>query len=337
MSPPESEWFKVQTIPNAGRGVLASKRIPAGTLILNSQPAAAHVIFRQYRKEVCAFCFAYDRGRTLAVRENEVGKVFCSVECQAQWVLDQGDVGVAAWRELQRYVMLKRKFVLDFAGLAPVGAKPGLDVIRATWRDAEARRRAAMEGKGGKRGPKANANQSVDPDILGLFLSGLLYHAKYPDKWRDEVLCLAMDEEPYKSLTDLEAHSNAFAQLASILPAELSTSLNDNVCQVLTQAGSHNAFGIRSGSEDGEEYMGYSLYPAASYFNHSCSPNIVKKRVGREWEFSSARDIEVGEECCITYLGGDEKDLTVDERRTRLSDVWGFKCMCTRCSTEASR
>jgi len=83
--------------------------------------------------------------------------------------------------------------------------------------------------------------------------------------------------------------------------------------------------------------MGYSLYPEASYFNHSCSPNITKHRNGNCWEFLAAEDIRLGEQCCITYLGGDEKDLKVEERRARLREIWNFECMCSRCVAEASQ
>jgi hypothetical protein len=144
-----------------------------------------------------------------------------------------------------------------------------------------------------------------------------------------------MDEEPYRSHHDLEAHCQAFLQLYSLIPQELLGSCTSCVCRTLASAGSHNAFGIRAGSEDGEEYMGYGIYPSASYFNHSCSPNIIKRRLGRTWEFMAGRDIEKGEECCITYLGGDEEDLNVLERRARLSVVWNFECMCKRCTGEA--
>ncbi|KAK5705280.1 Histone-lysine N-methyltransferase set-6 [Elasticomyces elasticus] len=91
---------------------------------------------------------------------------------------------------------------------------------------------------------------------------------------------------------------------------------------------------MRSG-EDGEEYMGYAVYPSSSYFNHSCSPNVAKQRVGNAWRFWVIEDVRKGEQLCISYLGGDEKDLSVDERRARLAEVWGFVCECARCQSEA--
>lgn len=80
--------------------------------------------------------------------------------------------------------------------------------------------------------------------------------------------------------------------------------------------------------------MGWAIYPTASYFNHSCRPNINKRRIGSAWEFTTAESLPEGEQCCISYLGGDEKELTVTERRQRLKEAWGFTCMCQRCQHE---
>ena len=77
--------------------------------------------------------------------------------------------------------------------------------------------------------------------------------------------------------------------------------------------------------------MGYALYPSASYFNHSCKPNVAKVRVGNTWRFWVPKDVARGEQLCISYLGGDEKDLTTAERRVRLKDVWSFVCECEGC------
>ena len=342
MSPPSSDHFSVRAIPSSGRGVIASRSIPAGTVVLNSDAPAAHVIFRQYRKEVCAHCFEYDRGRTLPVRDNDTGKVYCTERCRERWLQGQGPLGVAAWQALHKFVQARGKALSNTDTIMATTAKPELDAINAAWREAESHAqlhspKSSTSSKGNKK-HQASANQSymrqLDPDILGLFLSGILFYHNHSETWQDDVCSLAIDEQPYKSTEDLEAHCNSFVQLRTMLPVELLPSCASTVCQTLVDGGSHNAFGIRAGSEDGEEYMGYALYPSASYFNHSCDPNLMKRRLGSTWEFMAARDIRDGEECCITYLGGDEKELSVVRRRSRLKEVWGFGCMCERCLRE---
>ncbi|KAM0722289.1 hypothetical protein Q7P37_001730 [Cladosporium fusiforme] len=347
--PPTSDIFTVQDIPGAGRGVLAQQPTPADTHVLTSPRPAAHVIFRQYRKEVCAHCFGYDRGRTLPVKDSDTGKVFCTEGCKQQWKEDEGSLGVEAWQGLETFVRSRSKAIVSTLSEHSVGAKPGEQAVLATWEEAEEiasmHRKARCSGASNS-GPGIKADkeyrkslhhvwtQLVDPDIMAYLLSGIIFHNQFPEQYESEVATLAMDPEPYKDNADLEAHCNAFLQLIATVPRALVPSCTTQVCQALSNAGSHNSFGIRAGGDDGEEYMGYSLYPEASYFNHSCAPNISKKRVGRQWQFQTARDVAGGEQLCITYLGGDEKDMTVKERRDRLKGVWGFECMCERCRQE---
>ncbi|KAK0284494.1 Histone-lysine N-methyltransferase set-6 [Friedmanniomyces endolithicus] len=286
MSPPTSDLFSVKTIPGAGRGIIANCEISKDTTVLNSEPPVAHVLFREYRKEVCAQCFLYDRGHHRPNIE----------EIDQRWKKAQGEA------------------------------------------DEHVRSRSdtsnALNDPGRKQAKRAVAS-SIDSDILGYLLSGILYHDQQPDRWREAVLTLAMHDEPYSTTHDLEAHCNSFAQLSSIMPVSLLRTCTVQICRALAAVSSHNAFGIRSGGEDGEEYMGYGVYPSASCFNHSCHPNVAKQRVGNVWRFWVTEDVRQEDELCISYLGGDEKDLNVRQRRGHLQEVWGFVCECARCQREA--
>lgn len=332
MTVPDSDLIKVSNIQNAGRGVIASKSISKDTIILQSERPVAHVIFSEYRKEVCAQCFFYDLGRKLPVRNNDTGKFFCSADCERQWLDWEGELGSAAWTALHTHVQSKRK-ASDSDKVMLLEGKPDPQAIQDAWTHTEfVRQRGSF--------PKGNMNAhvprtgSVNVNEMSYFLSATLCFYRHPDKWRKDVLNLAMDPTPYADRLDLQTHCNSFIQLASIIPSQLKSCCTVELYQELMSATSHNSFGIRAGSDDGEEYMGYALYPDASYFNHSCSPNVAKKRVGATWEFRAFKDIVGGEECCITYLGGDEDDLTVTARRARLKMHWGFECMCERCVGE---
>ena len=79
------------------------------------------------------------------------------------------------------------------------------------------------------------------------------------------------------------------------------------------------------------ENLGSAMYPSASYFNHSCEPNVLKIRQGRTVQFVASRDVSKGEELCISY-GHTEREVT--ERRQMLRDWWGFQCDCIRCKRE---
>ncbi|TKA62034.1 hypothetical protein B0A55_10885 [Friedmanniomyces simplex] len=344
MSPPTADLFSVETIPGAGRGILASCYIPKDTIVLTGEPPAAHVLFREYRKEVCAQCFLYDRGRTLRVKDHDTGKVFCSASCQQKWVDHTGELGDGAWQDLHHFIHAKSKGGKEASGISLTDHRPDVGEIDGGWSQAKAeadvRMRKAIDGAsrppGRKQTKAAVASSTIDPDILGYLLSGILAHHQQPNQWREDVLALAMHKEPYTTTHDLEAHCTSFVHLSGIMPVELHESCTIEVCRALAAVSSHNAFGIRSGSEDGEEYMGYALYPSASYFNHSCDPNVAKQRVGNAWRFWVVRDVQQGEELCISYLGGDEKDLNVRQRRAHLREVWGFACECARCRREAT-
>jgi SET domain-containing protein len=73
------------------------------------------------------------------------------------------------------------------------------------------------------------------------------------------------------------------------------------------------------------------MYPSASYFNHSCDPNIAKVRQGRTVLFVTSKEVQAGDELCISY-GHTERP--VEERRRVLRDWWGFSCNCSRCISE---
>lgn len=340
MSPPNSSLIGVASVPNAGRGIIAKAAIPVGTLIHTSRNPAAHVIFWQYRKEVCATCFLYDRGRRLPVRLNAVGKVFCSDSCQKIWLERHGHAGSEAWKTVHDFVQKKSKCISNNHSLPALTPRPTEDEIARTWTEAEVttkaiRHKRASESKKDITASNPPWTHVVDPDILSYLLTGLLYYHDKPQDYSSTVLELAMDPIPYRSVPDLEAHANSYLQLIFILPVDLVKNLSPSLCQTLISAAAHNSFGIRSGSSDGDEYLGYGLYPDASYFNHSCEPNLSKTRVGNVWEFRVLRDVVEGDECCITYLGGDEKDMTVLERRGRLKMHWGFQCECHRCQKES--
>ncbi|KAK3071621.1 Histone-lysine N-methyltransferase set-6 [Teratosphaeriaceae sp. CCFEE 6253] len=342
MSLPTSDLFEVQAIADAGRGVVASRPLARDTVVLASGSPAVHVIFRAYRKEVCAQCFLYDRGRTLPVRDNTTDKVFCSAACQQRWVVRTGEVGVKAWQNLRGLTQEKRKARCDTATVPPTGGRPNGHDIARHWAkaDADARPRTTATKDTTHPGPKKtdprHVRRAATPDVLAYLLSGVLAHYQQPRQWQEEVLALAVHAEPYTDTDDLEAHCNSYVQLASILPGELLGSCTASTCQALAGVTSHNAFGIRSGSEEGEEYLGYALYPPASYFNHSCSPNVAKKREGGAFSFWMSEDVQDRDQLCISYLGGDEKHLSLAERRERLNDVWGFDCGCERCRRETS-
>ncbi|KAF9396812.1 hypothetical protein BGX21_009403 [Mortierella sp. AD011] len=102
----------------------------------------------------------------------------------------------------------------------------------------------------------------------------------------------------------------------------ITLSIDNNLFRTILYAEVANSFGIRDASD---ELLGFAVFPRACFFNHSCRPNIEKKRrqggKARQMEYWSTCVIEKGEECCISY-GDISKGRA--ERMSRLEDIQYF-------------
>lgn len=73
------------------------------------------------------------------------------------------------------------------------------------------------------------------------------------------------------------------------------------------------------------------LYDVASFFNHSCLPNVLTYLEGGTLHCVASRKIEEGEILCIDY-GNFSKEITQDDRQKYLdTGDWCFMCNCLRC------
>lgn len=379
---PESDHYVLQVTDSAGRAVFARRDVKPGTQILStsdeakqSQSPTVHVIQRPYRREVCAQCFAYDRGREWKCRLGDAGVVFCTIECQRRWEGESGQLGLAAHQAVEGAIkkQLKRgghaqddlffndhlpsePFVSAWRSAGLVGNQ--ISAIRTEEKPSKANLRLLRTAEGA----------STDADILAYILSAVLEAHKrsttaatvvddddglpngsgmpgmymvstlFPD-----MMALADDPAVYAGNYSSSMWINAYHLLVAILPIPLLQFLQPALCHEIASRASHNAFSIRpAGTTDGEqsgEFLGWGVWPEASFFNHSCRPNVRKERVGRVWVFTVSEGIDgdvvrQGEQLCITYLGGDERDLGVLERRKKLKDEWGFDCQCQKCAEE---
>jgi len=91
-----------------------------------------------------------------------------------------------------------------------------------------------------------------------------------------------------------------------------------------------NMFGIWG---DAGECLGYGVYPRASFFNHSCWPNVTfyKNKTKRSpyLDFVTVYAIPKDTEVCISYIDISEG---LKPRRHTLKDKYFFHCECDRCS-----
>lgn len=330
---PQSQLFSIRETPGAGRGVFATKNIARGTEVHVADDLSAHVLFREYRNEVCWQCFSYDRGRKLPIRDPDHGLAFCSEGCQRKWNGRHDRECLQAWRQLEIQVKKSGSNTDEFAG----AVRPGPAEIESKWRAAEQtvkQLRGAPQQHRSKKELAGLVAASADAgrfsaDVVSFQLNAVLARHMDPGQW-PAILALEEDTRPYSSATDLDRHIASYCFLALALPEELARIASAEMLGTVKGREVRNSFGIRSLDDDGCEFFGWGVWPSASYFNHNCDPNTDKERVGRTWVFRAKRDIAAGEEICISYLGKDMGILR-EERTALLKKTWGFDCICQRC------
>lgn len=341
------DTFEIKEAYGAGRGVFATRDLPAQTVVLETDLIPAWVINKEYKKEVCFNCFTYERGRTLKARDSKTGHYFCSSNCQIEWRSTAPAIAIDAWECMHKFLGTKVKG--SKAGLqnghqdhVPASAiiRPDAEDVKEAWNAISSTAHFIREARNGsaakphRRAVAAALAISPSPDQMTLLISGCLTHHNDPKSW-EAMMDLTPDESPYTSKADLDSHINSYLQMLAICPVELLPSITAQNCLEIPTRDSHNSFGIRSLDDNGAEFFGFAIWPYASYFNHSCDPLLNKRRSGRQWSFWLDREVKRGDELFISYLGGDEKELDVTERRRRTNGTWNFECACTLCCKEA--
>lgn len=192
---PQSPLFHVKQTPDAGRGVFASADISAGTVLLEADDLSTSTIHRDYRKEVCAFCFAYDRGVNWPIREAAAGFSFCAEECRLQWRAFVRDDGLQAYEAIETLSKKKKQqqqqqqqLNEDSKTLEDI---PTVQEIEQAWADAStegslltAARTSPRPSKLEKRALREALEVAVEPSVLSYLLSGVLTAARVPeDRW----------------------------------------------------------------------------------------------------------------------------------------------------------
>jgi hypothetical protein len=351
MSWPTSSLFVVQETPTSGRGVFATQLIPTGTQLLACPDLVYGLVFREYRREVCNWCFRYEQGDILPIRENRAALVWCTEECKDDWMEAHGTSGIDAYAAVEDLARKQAKMVVKEEDEATSQSSTGSTVtppiqptpeeIDTAWDLAETTadliRSARYSNKPSKPQRKATAQAlslKLDSILINHAISSLIACRSHPSAWQT-VQDLYASPQPYISAPQLQTHLTTYFQLLALLPLDLLPFCTRSTLITAIDRDAHNSFGIRSLDDDASEMFGYGTWPSASYWNHACSPNILKRRVGRTWTFVTSREIKQGEELCITYLGGEEEELGVRERREMLWKAWKFVCGCTRCKAES--
>lgn len=77
--------------------------------------------------------------------------------------------------------------------------------------------------------------------------------------------------------------------------------------------------------------LGLGLYQILAFINHSCEPNCVAVFNGPTCQIRSIRNVEKGEELCISYT---ELMRPHTIRQKELQEQYYFDCACSSCLKE---
>ncbi|RCK55604.1 putative protein lysine methyltransferase SET6 [Candida viswanathii] len=352
-----SPWFDVQKTKYGGRGCFATGSIPKGSVIHRSSTPVGFTIAKPFKKEVCTTCFEYDYGSTMKSKiskksgKNTCSIFFCSDECAEKFTQD--DVNEVL---LNNLIAVEKNYLQGLTK-PEVELKEPKDLEKeyleewdkvSTW---ESKLDAMKPTKRQNMIPRIDDSEYLEIKyVIGVLFNMYKCHGArisnydFPELKPDEtnqvemVLFDLLYSSEYEKVKKypylLYSYINIYKFIRLSCTPELQPFINLSTVRAIIGKNLSNAFGIWSEvsdpSED-KEFLGYAVYPSASYFNHSCAPNIIKSRKGHSLEFTTLRDIESGEELCINY--GNYTNEPVEIRRAQLSE-WFFDCGCSKCVQE---
>lgn len=360
-----SPYFKVGVTSYGGRGCYASCLIPKGTKILDARKPVGSSVTRPFRKEVCTWCFHYMDGKTLKHKVQQ--KIyFCLEPCQEQFCAydPHGILANTLIAVEDAYVKCQSELNADDISYSDEKLQILVDL---KWSEVTKWESTVNKTKPTKRSrlfPKVTDDDYTEIKYVILTIYSMYRNrenqkqedcSEVPAFFENQYLCDMNDVEAlqyeeqildllysseldkyrrYPYLVDSYVNIYKFTRLVApndLLPLVTTQNVRDIIGKNLT-----NAFGIwsptTSETED-KEFFGFGVYPSGSFFNHSCDCNVTKTRTGASYEYVTTRDVEEGEELCISY--GILPTDSVAKRRKALGE-WFFECGCKKCVEEST-
>lgn len=354
-----SPYFKVSETKYGGNGCFSYEDIPPGTTIHTAKLPLGSTIAREFRKEVCSYCFYYDHGNNMKYKLTLPGFnlyiFFCSEACGDKFRHYDDE-----HQNLIRSLLIVEQYYVAGLKKGPVEYEdPETDnLIQLSYDEWE--KVALWDVDINKLKPSKwvnlipaisdteyleikyiitvlfqmyrNKNSSIPCDFLVNIpstLSQLNFETKLFEYLQSNEI-LKVLKYPYLLYSYINIYK--FIKLSS-LPC-LQEFINPLSIRLIIGNNLTNAFGIWSQETDEQvdkEFLGFGVYPSASFFNHSCQPNMIKKRINNELHFITKLQVQKGDELCIDYGNYLNEDVTI---RQQYLKEWFFDCGCKRCTEE---
>ena len=335
-----------------GRSVVAARAVAAGEVLLVAEPFSLVVVPGQ-RKRFCAVCLSRVPGRVPTAKATAPPRVhscaggcgqvvFCGAACEAS--------AAAAWH--RQHECRGTRSVANTKAHDDTKVLARL-VLQTLLRGAYPPERDQQEKDPLETGaPPSEAAAAVSEAASGGWADGVLLleshaaHRMDGEQRRDDqvfaniiMAALRMQADGPRGAATAASAPGTGSVAAGKSLFERIPQLQEMVIALLCAVRCNN-FGVFEGDGDSgtAEGRGVSIaqavYPAASFFNHSCSPNVVRSTQGRTLVLRASRDVEEGEALSIMY--GELATKSYSDRQRHLKEHYAFDCACPRCTAEAN-
>ena len=330
----EAFGLRVAHSETKGRHVIARRDFEPGELVGCFFPLQS-AILDNYKKRVCGYCQQWnEEGRFTLCCDQCEAAYFCSEACQRRYL---------AFSRHADICHLERKLATWKAD------KDARSLMRLYLKVLHAHGRSAKNGEW-----NPLAQDPASSFTLGEALSH--FGVVLDEEWQERVEDMSarrftgcdMDEvTPLQShiedwtkedLQDWHKHRTFLKTLQGSVAAltedpeagvRLTSAFPEAGILPLVSAFESNNFGIWSAKG---EVLGRSVYPRASYFNHSCDPNCYSERKGPVLFVVADAEIRQGNELTISYI---DTNQPRSARQTFLKQHYHFACQCQRCEAES--
>lgn len=336
-----------------GRACFANRDIPKGVdiLVTNEVPFGFSIL-HEFRKEVCSFCFVYEFGKYCKVKIPQVEKYegkkwlgcglwFCSEQCMKLWreKIDLNNKLSLIFEDLLNSFqkkLLKNDYNEDEFNDIEI-TKDFIDKYWSKVNDWELKVDKMKESKKMNQLPSINEDDFNTVRFVTIVLFNL--YKNHPSSEFFTNLQSNEFEKIKKFPVLLKSLESIYKFLKILLPSYLN--LNTELFRLIIGREFGNSFGIWQINEDSlhensenKEFLGYMLHPEASFFNHSCDPNVKKYRIDNRMHFQTMNDIKKDDQLCIDYYHVLNDPYL--ERQKIMMDNWFFSCLCERCKLESN-
>jgi hypothetical protein len=349
--------MEVRSTAAAGRGMFALAASPEGSLVFETAPFSS-AILPEFASRTCPMCFQYQGPR--GPRQPVAGN-FCSEACAAAAEYIPGySVGVKWIAALREAISARKRRAAKMgarAAAGPAGAprasdwdagdQPWSEVFVPSDMDAcscclavmALARWWACDGADASHRPRTTCPPAGD--------SGFTVPSELQDASVADMLRMQNNEAAAMSAlgargADLVACYWLLRGVQRRARAPPILGADSTRFRAVLFRERANSFGIwEAGSDDPQtpgfeerDLLGIALYPLATFFNHSCRPNLYKASspgIRGAARFMALREISVGDELTIGYCGLRD---TLAERQEFLLQNYFFVCACFRCEAE---